>query len=171
MNIRVGIGYDFHSFVEGRKLILGGVEIPHPRGLQGHSDADAVLHAVADALLGACGLGDIGMYFPDTESRFEGLSSAIIVEEAYRLVREKGYAVGNVDVTIICEEPRMRPHVESMRANLARLLFLQSDRIGIKATSMEGKGTIGRSEGLAAQAVALLFREDGEESQDPPPAD
>lgn len=157
---RIGSGYDFHVFEEDRKLVLGGVEIQHPLGLKGHSDADALLHAVADALLGAAGLKDIGSYFPDTDARYRNLSSLLILEKVHRLVRGKGFSVGNIDVTVLAEEPRIQPHVEAIKANLARTLHLQPEDIGIKATTMEGRGCVGRGEGLAVQAVALLFREE-----------
>ncbi len=153
---RIGSGYDFHPFAAGRRLVLGGVEIPHDRGLAGHSDADALLHAVADALLGAAGLPDIGSYFPNTDPRYKDVSSLILLEKCYRLVRGKGFAVGNIDVTVLAEEPQIRPHVEAMKANLGRVLYLAPDQIGIKATTMEGRGTIGRREGIAVHAVALL---------------
>lgn len=159
MQYRIGMGYDFHSFAEGRKLVLGGVEIPHGRGLAGHSDADALLHAVADALLGGAGMKDIGTYFPDTDPKNRDLSSLLILEKVYRLVRGKGLVPGNVDVTVLAEEPRIGPHVEAMKAHLARVLHLKPDRIGIKATTMEGKGAIGRKEGIAVQAVVLLEEE------------
>jgi 2-C-methyl-D-erythritol 2,4-cyclodiphosphate synthase len=137
-------------------LVLGGIEIPHERGLAGHSDADALAHAVADALLGAAGLKDIGNYFPDTDPRYQDLSSLLILEKVYRLVRGKGFVPENVDVTVIAEEPPISPYIEAMKKSLGRVLYLQPDQIGIKATTMEGKGTIGRGEGLAVQAVALL---------------
>lgn len=136
--------------------MLGGVEIPHERGLTGHSDADALVHAVADALLGAVGLKDVGNYFPDTDSRYQGISSLLILEKVYRLVRGRGFVPENVDVTVIAEEPPISPYIEAMKKSLGRVLYLQPDQIGIKATTMEGKGTIGRGEGLAVQAVALL---------------
>ncbi len=156
---RVGTGYDFHSFEEGGTLVLGGVVIPHDRSLKGHSDADALLHAIMDALLGAAGLKDIGSYFPDTDPQYREISSLLLLEKVYRLVRGKGFSVGNIDLTVIAEEPRIQPHVEAMKANLARALHLETDRIGIKATTMEGKGPIGRREGLAVLAVALLLKE------------
>ncbi len=160
---RIGMGFDFHPFEEGRKMILGGVEIPSEQGLKGHSDADALLHALSDALLGAAGLSDIGAYFPDTDPRFAGISSLLILEKVYRLVRGKGFKVNNVDVTVIAETPRMRPHVEAIKANIGRLLYLAPDAIGIKATTMEGKGAIGRREGVAVQAVAMLIKAESNE--------
>lgn len=159
-SFRVGMGYDFHTFEEGRRLLLGGVELSYHRGLKGHSDADALLHAITDALLGAAGLKDMGSYFPDSDPQYRGMSSLLILEKVYRLVRGKGFWVGNVDVTVIAQEPRIQPHIEAIKANLARTLHLKPDEIGIKATTMEGKGTIGRGEGLAVQAVALLVKED-----------
>lgn len=153
---RIGSGYDFHPFAVGRRLVLGGVEIPHDQGLEGHSDADALLHAVADALLGAAGLADIGNYFPNTDPRYKDISSLLLLEKAYRLVRGKGFVVGNIDVTVLAEEPQIRPHIEAMKSNLGRVLYLGPDQIGIKATTMEGRGAIGRREGIAVHAVALL---------------
>ena len=157
--MRVGTGYDFHAFEEGGRLVLGGVEIPNDRGLKGHSDADAVLHAIMDALLGAAGLKDIGSYFPNTDPQYRKISSLLLLEKVYRLIRGKGFSVGNIDLTVITEEPRIQPHIEAMKANLARILHLKADEIGIKATTMEGKGTIGQGEGLAVQAIALLIQE------------
>jgi 2-C-methyl-D-erythritol 2,4-cyclodiphosphate synthase len=159
MSYRIGSGYDFHPFQEGRRLFLGGVEIPHEKGLKGHSDADAALHALCDALLGAAGLSDIGSYFPDTDPRYQGISSLLLLEKVYRLVRGKGFKPVNVDLTIIAEEPRIKPHADAMKANIARVLKLAVDEIGLKATTMEGLGTVGRREGLAAQAVVLLRKD------------
>ena len=156
MQYRVGLGYDFHPFQPGGRLILGGVQIPHDRSLAGHSDADVLVHAVADALLGATGLNDIGSYFPDTDPRYRDISSLLILEKVCRLVRGKGYKVGNVDVTVVAEEPRLGPHVAAMKANLARILCLQPGHIAIKATTMEGCGAVGRKEGIAAHSVALV---------------
>ena len=158
-SVRVGTGYDFHLFEEGGRLVLGGVEIPYHRGLKGHSDADALLHAIMDALLGAAGLKDIGSYFPNSNPQYRKISSLLLLEKVYRLVRGKGFSVGNVDLTVITEEPRIQPHIEAMKANLARTLHLKADEIGIKATTMEGKGAIGQGEGLAVQAIALLIKE------------
>ncbi len=160
MKMRVGCGFDFHPFQEGRRLVLGGVDIPHSRGLEGHSDADALLHAVTDALLGAAGLSDIGSYFPNTDGQYKDISSLLLLEKAYRLVRGKGFKPVNLDVTVIAEEPKIRPHVDAMKANIGRVIFLKPDEIGIKATTMEGKGAVGRGEGIAVQAVVLLRTED-----------
>lgn len=157
---RVGTGYDFHPFEEGGTLVLGGVQIPYPQGLKGHSDADALLHALMDALLGAAGMSDLGGYFPDSDARYENISSLLLLEKVYRLVRGKGFSVGNIDLTVITEEPKIQPHIEAIKANLGRTLHLQPSMIGIKATTMEGKGPIGRGEGLAVQAVVLLTQAD-----------
>jgi len=156
MKMRVGSGFDFHPFQEGRRLVLGGVEIPHSRGLEGHSDADALLHAAIDAMLGAAGMSDIGSYFPNTDKQYKDISSLLLLEKAYRLIRGKGFKLVNLDITVIAEEPKIRPHVEAMKANIGRVLYLKPDEIGIKATTMEGKGTVGRGEGVAVQAVVLL---------------
>ena len=156
---RIGQGYDIHPFAPsgtGRRLVLGGVEIPHDRGLAGHSDADAVLHAVTDALLGAIGAGDIGGHFSDRDPRHKDRPSREFVAETMRMVHARGYRVGNVDVTIHAEEPRLAPHVEAMRAVLSELLEVEPDAANVKATRGEGLGPIGRAEGIAAQAVVLL---------------
>lgn len=158
VRLRVGIGYDFHPFQEDRPLFLGGVDIPHPRGLRGHSDADAALHAVADALLGAAGLGDIGTQFPDTDPRYKDISSLSLLDRVAAALRHRGCQVVNVDLVIIAEEPLIKPHVAAMKANLARVLHLDIDDVGVKATTMEGKGVIGRREGIAVQAVALIHQ-------------
>ncbi len=158
---RVGLGFDFHAFAEGRPLLLGGVSIPHSHGLDGHSDADALLHALADALLGAAGLKDIGTYFPDSDPRFKDFSSLLLLEKVRRLVRGKGYEPANVDIVVIAEEPRIQPYVEAMQSAIGRVLHLPSSAIGIKATTMEKHGTVGRGEGIAVQAVVLLYRVEG----------
>lgn len=155
---RVGLGFDFHPFGRDRRLLLGGVRIPHPMGLRGHSDADALLHAVIDALLGAAGLRDIGTWFPDTDPAYRDSSSRVLLQKAYGRVREKGFAVVNLDITVLAEAPRIQPHVDAMKANLARLLSVGTGRIGLKATTMEGCGPIGRGEGIAVQAVVLLVQ-------------
>jgi 2-C-methyl-D-erythritol 2,4-cyclodiphosphate synthase len=155
---RVGQGFDVHRLVEGRRCILGGVEIPHEKGLLGHSDADVLLHAIADALLGAIGAGDIGMHFPDTDPRWQGADSSKLLERVGEIVREAGYVIGNVQGTVICETPKIRPHVEAMRANVAHALRVESDQVGIQATTTERLGFPGRGEGIAAMAVALVAR-------------
>ncbi len=154
--MRVGIGYDQHALVEGRLLVLGGVEIPHSRGLQGHSDADVLTHAMIDALLGAAALGTIGEHFPDNDPRFAGVSSLVLLDETLRLLGEAGYRVINVDSVITAQEPRLQPHLGNMARTLAARLGVASSCVGVKATSPEALGALGRREGIAAQAVALL---------------
>ena len=160
--IRCGNGYDAHRLAAGRKLILGGVEIPHDRGLAGHSDGDVLLHAVARALLGALAAGDLGQHFPSSDERWRGADSAVFVREARRLVREAGLAVGNLDATVIAEAPRLAPHQEAMRLNLAALLDAPRESVSVQITSTDGLGAIGRGEGIAAQAVVLLVSAGGE---------
>jgi 2-C-methyl-D-erythritol 2,4-cyclodiphosphate synthase len=154
--VRIGQGYDVHPLVAGRRLVLGGIEIAHARGLAGHSDADAVLHAVTDALLGAIGAGDIGRHFSDRDPRHKDRPSREFVVAAMGMVQARGYRVGNVDVTIHAEEPRLAPHLDAMRAVLAELLGVAAEAANVKATRGEGLGPIGRAEGIAAQAVVLL---------------
>ncbi len=157
---RSGIGYDVHRFAHGRRLILGGVEIPHERGLEGHSDADALSHAIADAILGAAGLPDIGHHFPPNDPSLRGISSLVILEKAAALVRKAGGALVNVDATVIAEAPRIGPHLEAMKTAIAAALGLDTRAIGIKATTNESLGAIGRGEGVAAMAVAAVhFRQ------------
>ena len=151
---RFGMGYDVHQLVEGRKLIIGGVEIPFERGLLGHSDADVLLHAISDALLGAAALGDIGKHFPDTDERYKGADSLKLLEEVGRLLAEKGYTVGNVDATIVAQRPKMAPHIPVMRENIARVLHVDVDRINVKATTEEHLGFTGSGQGISAYAVA-----------------
>ena len=155
--MRVGIGYDVHTLTKGRKLILGGVEIPYEKGLLGHSDADVLLHAVMDALLGAAALGDIGSHFPDTDPAYGGISSVKLLSMVGKLLQEKGFAVGNVDAVIIAQRPRLLPYREQMRKNIAEALGLEEGQVSVKATTEEGLGFTGRGEGIAAQAVALLL--------------
>lgn len=155
---RIGMGYDVHRLVAGRRLILGGVEIPHPRGLDGHSDADVLLHAVADALLGAAGQGDIGEHFPNTDSRYKNISSLILLKKVYELITRDGYGVANVDTVIQAEEPNLKNYKPRMKANIAEALGIEPSVVNIKATTQEGLGAIGRKEGIAAFAVVLLTR-------------
>jgi len=155
----VGIGFDFHPFEGGRELFLGGIRIQHPRGLSGHSDADVLVHAVIDALLGAAGLGDIGVHFPDSDPGYRGVSSMALLAVAYGLVQGEHWLVGNVDIIVIAEEPPINPHRDAIRSSLANTLHISPDDINVKATTMEGKGPVGRKEGIAAQAVVLLYRE------------
>ena len=154
---RVGIGFDVHKLVEGRKCIICGVEIPHETGLLGHSDADVALHALMDALLGAAALGDIGRHFPDTDEKFKGADSLKLTAHVLNLLKEKGYAVNNVDVTIIAQAPKMAPHIEKMRANIAEVLEISLDRVNVKATTTERLGFTGRKEGIAAEAIASII--------------
>ena len=153
---RVGIGYDVHRLATDRSLILGGVAIPFELGLVGHSDADVLTHAICDSFLGAAGLGDIGIHFPDSNERYLGISSLRLLEEVIRLVREAGYAPVNVDVTVVAERPKLTPHVPAMKEALGRVLGLTEDRIGLKATTSEGLGALGRGDGIAAMAVCLI---------------
>lgn len=156
---RFGMGYDVHRLVEGRKLILGGVEIPWEKGLLGHSDADVLLHAVADALLGAAALGDIGKHFPDTDDKFKGADSMKLLTEVVRLVHEKGYTVGNVDATIVAQAPKLAPHIEKMAENIAEVLGVERDSVNVKATTEERLGFTGSGEGMSAYAVAGIKKE------------
>ncbi|MCR5438890.1 MAG: 2-C-methyl-D-erythritol 2,4-cyclodiphosphate synthase [Selenomonas sp.] len=151
---RFGMGYDVHRLVEGRKLIIGGVEIPHTLGLLGHSDADVLLHAIADALLGAAALGDIGRHFPDTDPRFEGADSLKLLAHVGELLAEKGYKVGNVDATIVAQKPKMKDFIPQMNENIARVLGVKSDQINVKATTEEKLGFTGTEQGISAYAVA-----------------
>jgi len=153
---RVGFGYDSHCFVEGRPLMLGGVRIEHPRGLAGHSDADAVLHAVTDAVLGAMAMGDIGELFADIDAKWKDADSAVFVTEAVRLAARKGFAVGNCDVTVLAEDPKLSPHKDQMKTRVASLLGVAPDRVSIKAKTGEGLGFVGRGEGLTAVAVVMM---------------
>ncbi|MCL6625981.1 2-C-methyl-D-erythritol 2,4-cyclodiphosphate synthase [Alicyclobacillus shizuokensis] len=154
--MRIGIGFDVHPLVEERPLVLGGVAIPYERGLDGHSDADVVLHAVMDAMLGALALGDIGQHFPNTDPRFRGADSRRLAREVYGKVREQGYRLGNLDVMVLCERPKLAPHIPAMRQVMANLFQVQTGRISVKATTTERLGFVGREEGVAAQAVVIL---------------
>lgn len=156
MTMRIGHGYDVHRLVEGRKLILGGVEVPHTLGLLGHSDADVLTHAVMDALLGACALGDIGHLFPDSDPAYAGADSLKLLDHVVELLEEKGYQVGNVDATILAQKPKLAPYIEKMRDNLAARMKVEPDQVNVKATTEEKLGFTGAEEGIAAHAVALL---------------
>ncbi|MBQ5759099.1 MAG: 2-C-methyl-D-erythritol 2,4-cyclodiphosphate synthase [Schwartzia sp.] len=153
---RVGMGYDVHKLVEGRKLIIGGVEIPHTLGLLGHSDADVLLHAISDALLGAAALGDIGKHFPDTDPKFEGADSRVLLRHVVKLVNDKGYAIENVDATIVAQKPKLAPFIEKMRENIASDLQVDLDMVNVKATTEERLGFTGREEGISAYGVCSL---------------
>ncbi|AVQ16495.1 2-C-methyl-D-erythritol 2,4-cyclodiphosphate synthase [Fusobacterium gonidiaformans 3-1-5R] len=156
---RIGNGYDVHVLTEGRKLILGGVEIPHTKGVLGHSDGDVLIHAIMDALLGALSLGDIGLHFPDTEEEYRGISSLLLLKKIKELVQEKGYRVGNIDATIALQKPKLRPYIDTMREKIANILEIDVDRVSIKATTEEKLGFTGREEGIKAYAVTLLEKE------------
>jgi 2-C-methyl-D-erythritol 2,4-cyclodiphosphate synthase len=155
---RIGIGYDVHRLVDGRKLMIGGVGIPYEKGLLGYSDADVLLHAICDALLGAAGLGDIGRHFPDTDPRFKGISSLALLGEVSRLLGEAGYRVNNLDATIVAEQPRMSPHIPQMTANIAAAVNVDQGAVNVKATTTEGLGFAGKGEGVAAYAVCTIAR-------------
>lgn len=154
--MRIGQSIDIHQLVEGRKLILGGVEIPYEKGLKGHSDSDVLLHAIIESIIGALGEGDIGKHFPDTDDRYKGISSMILLEETYKLMNEKGYKIGNVDAIIMTEQPKMAPHIPTMRNNIAKALHCDVTQINVKATRGEKLGFVGRGEGIVSQAVCLL---------------
>ena len=154
--MRVGMGYDVHRLTVGRKLIMGGVEIPYEKGLLGHSDADVLVHAVMDALLGAAALGDIGKHFPDTDPEYEGVSSIRLLEYVGRILEENGYVIENIDATIIAQRPKMRPYIDQMRENMAEALGIETNQVSVKATTEEGLGFTGSGEGISSQAVCLL---------------
>lgn len=156
--MRIGTGFDVHRLVENRKLILGGVDIPFEKGLLGHSDADVLLHAITDALLGAANLGDIGALFPDTDKQYKGADSRLLLKEAYRRVLEKGYQLENMDAVVMAQKPKLRPYIAEMQKNIASVLSVEADQVSIKATTTEKLGFTGREEGIAAQAVVLLIR-------------
>ena len=156
--MRVGMGYDVHRLVEDRKLIIGGVEIPYEKGLLGHSDADVLLHAIMDALLGAAALGDIGKHFPDNDDRFKGISSLELLRQVGKLLDEKNYVIENIDASIIAQKPKMRPYIDEMRKNIADTLKLDIDRVNVKATTEEGLGFTGKKEGISAQAICCISK-------------
>lgn len=159
MRIRVGHGFDVHAFAAGRKLIIGGVDIPHKLGLAGHSDADVLIHAICDALLGAAALGDIGKHFPDSDARYRGIDSRELLRHVAGLLRERAWSVGNVDATVIAQAPKMAPHIPAMRERLASDLGIDLDALNIKATTTERLGFTGREEGIAAEAVCLIQKD------------
>lgn len=156
--MRIGYGYDVHRFEEGRPLILGGVEVPFSKGLAGHSDADVLLHSICDALLGACALGDIGQHFPDTDSEFKDIDSRLLLKEIYRLVRDEGWEIVNIDATVVAEEPKLAPYIQSIRECIAGDMQIALDQISVKATTSEGMGFEGRKEGISTRAVVLLTK-------------
>jgi 2-C-methyl-D-erythritol 2,4-cyclodiphosphate synthase len=155
---RIGFGYDVHAFEHNRPLILGGVEIPYEKGLKGHSDADALLHAITDALLGAVSLGDIGKHFPDTDPAYKGADSKILLQKSYELVLQKGYVLGNIDSTLIIEKPKMAPHIEKMKSTISELLKCETNQISVKATTSERMGFVGNEDGVKALATVILIR-------------
>lgn len=154
--MRIGMGYDVHRLVEGRDMIIGGVKIPHDKGLLGHSDADVLLHAIMDALLGAAALGDIGKHFPDTDPAYEGISSLTLLEKVGELLEENNFLIENIDATIIAQAPKMRPHIDTMRENIAKALRIYINQVNVKATTEEGLGFTGSGEGISSQAVCML---------------
>ena len=154
--MRIGMGYDVHKLVDNRKLILGGVEIEYEKGLLGHSDADVVVHAIMDALLGAAALGDIGKHFPDTDPKYKGISSIELLKHVGKLLKENGYVIGNIDATIICQRPKLAPYREEMVQNVAKALEIETNQVCIKATTEEGLGFTGEGKGISSQAIALL---------------
>ncbi|TAG76069.1 MAG: 2-C-methyl-D-erythritol 2,4-cyclodiphosphate synthase [Burkholderiales bacterium] len=157
MNFRIGTGFDVHQLVEGRKLIIGGVEIAHAKGLLGHSDADVLLHAICDALLGAAALGDIGKHFPDTDPAFKGADSRVLLRSVVERLRANRYVIGNIDATIMAQAPKMAPHIAAMRQHIAEDCLVPIDAVNVKATTTEKLGFVGREEGIAAEAVALIY--------------
>ena len=154
--MRIGMGYDVHKLVEGRDLIIGGVNIPYEKGLLGHSDADVLLHAISDALLGAAALGDIGKHFPDTDPKYKGADSLVLLQEVGRLLENECYIIENIDATIIAQAPKMRPHIDTMRQNIADALSIDISQVNVKATTEEGLGFTGSGEGISSQAICLL---------------
>lgn len=159
--IRIGQSTDIHQLVEGRPLFLGGIEIPHTHGLLGHSDADVLLHAITEAIIGALGLGDIGAHFPDTDPQYKGIDSKVLLAHTMLLAKSHGYIVGNVDSTVLAEQPKLRPHIEAMREIIAQLLEVDTTQVNVKATRGEKMGFVGRKEGMMAQAVVLMIKQEG----------
>lgn len=158
MKVKIGFGIDVHQLASGRDCILGGVKIPHEKGPLGHSDADVLLHAICDALLGAAGLKDIGTYFPDTDQSFKNIDSKILLEKTFALIKEKGYSVSNVDCSLVIERPKLKPHIDQMKHNISTILGIETDDVSVKATTNEKLGFIGREEGVVAYAVVLLVK-------------
>ncbi|WP_202081218.1 2-C-methyl-D-erythritol 2,4-cyclodiphosphate synthase [Caldalkalibacillus salinus] len=158
MNIRVGQGFDVHQLVKGRKLILGGIDIPHDKGLLGHSDADVLLHTISDAILGAIGEGDIGKHFPDTDPNFKDADSMILLQQVWKMAQDKGYSLGNIDATIMAQKPKLAPFIAQIAQRIAKGLGVNHEQVNIKATTTEKLGFTGREEGIAAQAVVLIYQ-------------
>ncbi len=159
MNFRIGYGFDVHALADGLRLVIGGVEIPHTKGCVAHSDGDVAIHAICDALLGAAAMGDIGLHFPDTSSEFAGIDSRLLLRRTVSLLKERGYSVGNIDCTISMQRPKLRPHIDNMRAALASDMGIDIDSVSVKATTTERLGFEGREEGVSAAAVALVYKE------------
>lgn len=159
IDIRTGLGFDVHAFSEGRKLVIGGIEIPHDRGLLGHSDADVLLHAISDALLGALALGDIGKHFPDTDEKYKNADSSVLLKHVYSLISEKGFVLGNVDAVVAAQKPKLASYIDKMREHIAVLLNTEKERISVKATTTEKLGFTGREEGVAAFATVLIQKQ------------
>ncbi len=155
-NFRIGFGYDVHQFVDDRKLFLGGIEIPHDKGLKGHSDADALLHAIIDALLGALALGDIGTHFPDTDPKYKDIDSKKLLAESHELIKKKGYEVGNIDSTVVLEMPKLKPHIPDMQMSIAKILEIELDQVSVKATTSEKMGFVGEKKGIKVYASVLI---------------
>jgi 2-C-methyl-D-erythritol 2,4-cyclodiphosphate synthase len=160
MEYRTGNGYDVHAYAEGRKLIIGGVEIPHGKGLAGHSDADVLLHSITDALLGAVALGDLGKHFPDTDEKYKDADSKVLLKEAYKLVKKEGYKIGNLDAVVVLEKPKLSPFIQKIRETIASILESKMEQVSVKATTNEKLGFIGREEGVAAFATVLVVSSD-----------
>ncbi len=154
--MRIGMGYDVHKLVEGRDLIIGGVKIPYEKGLLGHSDADVLLHAISDSLLGAAALGDIGKHFPDTDEAYKGADSLVLLQKVGELLEQEGFLIENIDATIIAQAPKMRPHIDKMRENIARVLQIEVNQVNVKATTEEGLGFTGNGEGISSQSICML---------------
>ncbi|RJP59008.1 MAG: 2-C-methyl-D-erythritol 2,4-cyclodiphosphate synthase [Ignavibacteriales bacterium] len=157
---RIGFGYDVHQFANDRKLYLGGIEIEHHSGLKGHSDADALLHSITDALLGALALGDIGTHFPDTDSQYKGIASRILLEKTYDLVMQEGFKIANIDATVVAENPKLNPHIKEIRRSIASILKLEVDQVSVKATTSEKMGFVGEEKGVKVYAVVLIYKDE-----------
>jgi len=158
LDLRTGIGFDVHAFAEGRKLILGGIEIAYEKGLTGHSDADAVLHAITDAMLGSLSLGDIGTHFPDDDPRYKNVDSTVFLKKAHEMIRNRGYYLNNIDVMVMLQQPKISPYIQKMKEKISKILDIGSDRVSIKATTTEKLGFVGREEGISVMAVATVVR-------------
>lgn len=159
-SFKIGFGYDVHQFADDRKLFLGGIEIPHTKGLKGHSDADALLHSITDALLGALALGDIGTHFPDSDSQYQGIASKILLNKTYEMVLEKGYKIANIDATVVAENPKLNPHIKEIRESISQILNLSHEQVSVKATTSEKMGFVGEEKGVKVYAVVLIYKDE-----------